>query len=218
MIFIFDNMANGHVIIKALKMGRYLDRPKSYAVFVLERKEMAGSLGGGGGEGVGGGHMNAMSIAEFNTGMERVRKYHLSTITKVKQFWGVVSKKSTDRNHVKKHIVDQLLGYIDNFDKQRHKAKIDYTNLVHRYPSSVALLRQYASFCDVVLNNVLQVVSRTQTRNSRMNAIIHSCRSPIASYCGQWQDSLLLRSVRTLSSKLTVLGAGREAEKDCEST
>jgi len=63
-------------------------------------------------------------------------------------------KKSTDRNHVRKHTIEQMLGYIDLYDKARHRAKNDYISLVDRYPSSTALLRQYASFCDVVMNSV----------------------------------------------------------------
>jgi hypothetical protein len=61
---------------------------------------------------MGGGSTNAQSIAEFNEGLELVRKAHLQTIKYLRHFWSIPIKKSTDRGHVRKATIEQMWEHI----------------------------------------------------------------------------------------------------------
>ena len=95
-------------ICKSLRDSRILSFSQRYFVHIIEHREGGHERGAG----MGGGSTNAQSIAEFNEGLDSVRKAHLQTIKHLRHFWLIPIKKSTDRSHVRKAVIEQMWQHI----------------------------------------------------------------------------------------------------------
>ena len=118
-----------------------------YAVDQKSQQEQAASNLGAGETGV----VSAIHLMEFDVGITRARKAHLSALTSLKKFWYTV------RNSAKKGgigaVLDTCIELLTQVDNDAIAAKAEYGTLLEKYPKSIKLLHSYAAFCDIVLND-----------------------------------------------------------------
>ncbi|KAJ1493169.1 hypothetical protein T484DRAFT_1769394, partial [Baffinella frigidus] len=167
--FVNRSWAEALTLEKMLKLhSRELPKDHQYILHVVERKSTQDAAGTSkmGSNGA----VSALSLMEFEVGMEKARKAHVRCITFVRGFWKAARKTRLltvegleDHTAARKTRLltaegleewgEAMLETLDGHDKALAAAKQEYGNLLDKYPTSVTLQRSYSYFCDTVLND-----------------------------------------------------------------
>eukprot|EP00290_Baffinella_frigidus_P054107 CAMPEP_0180344272 /NCGR_PEP_ID=MMETSP0989-20121125/2727_1 /TAXON_ID=697907 /ORGANISM="non described non described, Strain CCMP2293" /LENGTH=1137 /DNA_ID=CAMNT_0022333277 /DNA_START=22 /DNA_END=3432 /DNA_ORIENTATION=- len=129
---------------------RSLPTDHQYTLHVVERKstqDAAGSSKMGAR-----GQVSALSLLEFEVGMDKARTAHKKCLSSMRNFWKLARKSRHSTTHPDV-LLRELLEVLETNDKALSCAKREYSILLEKYPTSTSLHQSYAHFCDSALNH-----------------------------------------------------------------
>ena len=165
--------------------------------------------------------ISAINLMEFSAKMSAVRKKHVECIATVKTIWKLASKAKREEHSIV--LAKELIFAFSAAAEAMAQTAQKYQELLEKFPGSASLRLDYASFCDVVLNDDVradslrhaaegletgdeggsgpaveleEVKSRTSKSNSSSNI---SHRTSQRLFVASWLDQVMAPQVRALA-------------------